>query len=179
MKSIGLNVPTPGRPLWMANPPTPGDALKFGMSMRFSVSVHGATTTFMRDLGLWTTCEGLQVTFSTVPIESGGVYGWELCLPEQVGYQNVTLSRGMTAKSSGQVQTWLASVSRSWQSGEPENMSVVITLLDTYREPVTRWELQNAWPVRWTGPTFDAGNSAIAIETLEFTHEGWLDQHAE
>ena len=34
-----------------------------------------------------------------------------------------------------------------------------------------RWSFRNAWPSKWTGPAFNASGNAIAIETLEITHE--------
>ena len=35
-----------------------------------------------------------------------------------------------------------------------------------------RWNVRAAWPVKWSGPAFDAGSDAIAIESLELAHEG-------
>jgi len=39
-----------------------------------------------------------------------------------------------------------------------------------------RWNVKNAWPSKWTGPSFDATSDALAIETLELTHEGVVVQ---
>jgi phage tail-like protein len=40
------------------------------------------------------------------------------------------------------------------------------------------WNFHNAFPAKWTGPTFDASQSAIAFESIELVHEGisrpWL-----
>ena len=35
-----------------------------------------------------------------------------------------------------------------------------------------RWNFFNAWPTKWTGPTFNAEGNDVAIETLELAHEG-------
>ncbi|MBV8935209.1 MAG: phage tail protein, partial [Alphaproteobacteria bacterium] len=37
---------------------------------------------------------------------------------------------------------------------------------------LARWNFINAWPAKWTGPTFNAESNDIAIETLELAHEG-------
>jgi phage tail-like protein len=35
-----------------------------------------------------------------------------------------------------------------------------------------RWNLDNCWPTKWTGPSFDATANEVAIESLEIAHEG-------
>jgi len=37
---------------------------------------------------------------------------------------------------------------------------------------VAEWEFSDAFPTKWTGPELNAGQSAIAIETLELAHSG-------
>jgi phage tail-like protein len=34
------------------------------------------------------------------------------------------------------------------------------------------WKLMNGWPVKWSGPDFDAGKNDLQIETIEIAHEG-------
>jgi phage tail-like protein len=45
-------------------------------------------------------------------------------------------------------------------------------LLDRQLQEQARWNFQRAWPTRWTGPSFNAESSELAIETLELAHEG-------
>ncbi len=35
------------------------------------------------------------------------------------------------------------------------------------------WDLVNAYPTKWTGPTFNSGNNDITVETLELVHHGF------
>ena len=50
---------------------------------------------------------------------------------------------------------------------------VTITLYSTAKqEESVRWTLNDAFPVKWVGPAFKAGEAATAIETLEFAHHG-------
>jgi phage tail-like protein len=37
-----------------------------------------------------------------------------------------------------------------------------------------RWNFVNAWPTKWTGPSFNAMGNAVAIESLEIAHEELL-----
>jgi phage tail-like protein len=37
---------------------------------------------------------------------------------------------------------------------------------------IARWSATGAFPVKYTGPTFDTNSAAIAFETIELTHLG-------
>jgi phage tail-like protein len=51
---------------------------------------------------------------------------------------------------------------------------LIITLLDYQLAPVMAWTLYQARPTRWDGPSLGASDNKVAIETLEFEHEGFL-----
>jgi len=62
-------------------------------------------------------------------------------------------------------------------SGKPDLRTVTILLLSgPGGEPVQRWELRKARPVRWSGPELDALSGELAIEELEITYESveWI-----
>jgi phage tail-like protein len=46
---------------------------------------------------------------------------------------------------------------------------------------VNQWRLVNAWPCRWSGPSFDALNDGIAFEEIELMFDDlvWLDRKHE
>jgi phage tail-like protein len=39
-----------------------------------------------------------------------------------------------------------------------------------------KYHLMNAYPVKWTGPELKASAGAVAIESLEFAHEGLVSR---
>jgi phage tail-like protein len=39
-------------------------------------------------------------------------------------------------------------------------------------DDVLTWQFRDAFPVKWQGPELNAGQSAVAVETLELCHEG-------
>ena len=47
-----------------------------------------------------------------------------------------------------------------------------ITLLNESRQPVLRWNFRAGWPIKWEGPSINATENEISIETLEIAHEG-------
>ena len=87
-------------------------------------------------------------------------------LPARVRYPNVTLRRGLTTSSD--LWNWWKTV----RDGALQRRTVVITLLDDSRQPVLRWTLLEAWPVKWELSELDASKNEVAIETLELAHEG-------
>ena len=51
---------------------------------------------------------------------------------------------------------------------------ITITLQDEQRNPVLKWRLINARPMKWTGPTLAAkGGSDVAMEELVIASEGF------
>jgi phage tail-like protein len=56
--------------------------------------------------------------------------------------------------------------------GADDRREVVIQQLDGPSGHVTNsWRLRNAWPSRWSGPSFDANGSGIAYEELEIVFD--------
>jgi phage tail-like protein len=47
-----------------------------------------------------------------------------------------------------------------------------IILMDDEGNDKVRWEFTDAWPSKWTGPSFNATGNDVAIDTLEIQHEG-------
>lgn len=49
-----------------------------------------------------------------------------------------------------------------------EKKSITIELLDVSHNTVAGWYVQEAFPIKWTGPQLQTSATAIAIQTLEF-----------
>lgn len=79
---------------------------------------------------------------------------------------DVTLKRGIM----GQTNFW------QWieitRVDPTHRRNVTITLQDEQHNPILKWKLINARPMKWTGPTFAAkGGSDAAMEELVLTAE--------
>src|ERR1700741_2474152 len=76
-----------------------------------------------------------------------------------------------------QVKRRLPHLSRFWKwratviAGNVERRNGSIILMDQTGQEKLRWNFFNAWPSKWTGPALNATSSAVAVETLEITHE--------
>ncbi len=86
--------------------------------------------------------------------------------PGILKYSNVTLKRGTT--DSQLFVSWMKSV----QEGKVERKTVVITLMDDAMNDVASWQLEKAWPTKYTAPDVNATSNEVAIESLELVCEG-------
>jgi phage tail-like protein len=127
---------------------------------------------FLVDLGF-----GDEMGFSEVEAASGDIEVIEYRegadrvnsarkLPGLAKYPSVTLKRGITGRTD--LFEWWKAV----RDGQIQRRNVTITLLDEQRQPVLRWLLRNAWPVKVEGPWLNASANEVAIESLELAHDG-------
>lgn len=86
-------------------------------------------------------------------------------LPGLNKFTAITLKRGIT--DSDELWKWRQTV----MDGKAERKNGSIILLDDTGAEKIRWNFANAWPTKWTGPSFNSTSTAVAIETLEITHE--------
>jgi hypothetical protein len=59
----------------------------------------------------------------------------------------------------------------SWAAAGTRTDAVLV-MYDSNSKPVARYYLENAWPSKIDGGSFDASKNEISIETLEIAHEG-------
>ena len=65
--------------------------------------------------------------------------------------------------------SWYDRVTR----GVIRRKNVTIMVLDRRRLPVMWWDVRDALPIKWTGPTFNASQeSDVAVESIELIHRG-------
>lgn len=87
-------------------------------------------------------------------------------LPGLIRYSSIVLKRGFTQDKS--LWSWFKGV----LDGTVQRSSGTITLLDSARNPVLRWNFREGWPSKWEGPLMTGKTNEIAIETLVIEHEG-------
>jgi phage tail-like protein len=110
---------------------------------------------------------GLAVEIEAVEYREGGDPSPPVRkLPGRAKYSNITLKRGSTPDLT--LWKWIKSV----VDGQAMRASVAITLLNNQRQPVARWNVREAWPCKYEGPSLNAKGNEVAIESLELCHEG-------
>jgi phage tail-like protein len=86
-------------------------------------------------------------------------------IPGLVTYGDVTLSRGVTSDS--KLWEWRAKA----VAGAVERHNISITLLDDLGNAKITWNLFEAWPTSWTGPSLNATADELAIEQITIAFE--------
>lgn len=129
-------------------------------ALRFHVEIEGI------EEAAFTECSGLQAETEVFTYEEGGLNNTVHQLPGRSKFSNVTLKRGVA--SSNELWDWYYKVIMG--TVERKNVSLVLYACD-YSE-VMRWNLANAFPVKWVGPNFRSDDNTALVETLELAHEG-------
>ena len=128
----------------------------------FEVEVDGFELMAFREV------TGLGAQVSVIEYRNGN--DRERLLRKQPGIKTFTpivLERGIVGDLA--LWEWFDSAGTSNPVGR---RSLTIKLLNEQHEPVLVWRVRNAWVSKWSGPSFNAASSDVAIETIEITHEG-------
>jgi phage tail-like protein len=145
--------------------PVPG--FNFVISLIDSSSVLSSLTSVMSALtGGFSECSGLEATLQVEEYPEGGENRYVHKFPTRMTYANIVLKRGITL--SEDLWNWHA----AYVNGTGKRRDGVILLLDEQQLPIKTWVFKRGLPLKWAGPTFNATQNAIAIETLEIMHEG-------
>ncbi len=86
--------------------------------------------------------------------------------PGLVKYTNITFKRGVIDEN--EFLPWVVDAF----SGKLTRKTIVINLYDDADAIVASWQLINAWPARYAGPELNGMGSEVAVESIEFAHEG-------
>lgn len=122
--------------------------------LRFGVEIEGLV------VGWFTQCAGLSVEREVVPYEEGGLNAYVHQLPGRVKSAQITLKRGV---ADPELWGWFQKGQYDLKV-ERHNVSIVVYGVD-YAEK-DRWDLVNAFPLKWEGPESKADSSQVAVETL-------------
>lgn len=125
----------------------------------FLVELDGITRAGFRE------CSGLDTSTDLVEYREGADPTHKRKLTGLSTFSNITLKWGIT--DSDELWRWRQTV----VDGRAERKNGSIILLDEAGNEKVRWNFLNAWPAKWTGPTFNATETAVAVETLELAHE--------
>ena len=86
-------------------------------------------------------------------------------LPGLTKYKPITLKRGII----GDLTFW--NWIRRGITGDVQRVEGSIVLKNEAGTEVMRWNFDRAWPSKYTGPSLNAKNSEVALETLEIQVE--------
>ncbi|MAU12353.1 MAG: phage tail protein [Anaerolineaceae bacterium] len=108
---------------------------------------------------------GLDRTIAPIEYRNGDEPNTVRKLVGLTSYSNITFKRGYTKDLA--LWTWHDRV----REGDIQRESGSITLLNEAHEPVLTWNFDNAWPTKISGPSLNAKNNEVALESLELVVE--------
>jgi phage tail-like protein len=139
-------------------PPT-GSRTDPYLGFNFLVEIDGITQAGFQEVS------GLDASTDNVDYREGADPLHHRKLSGLNKFSPISLKRGIT--DTDELWKWRQTV----MDGKTERKNGSIVLLDDAGAEKIRWNFSNAWPTKWTGPSFNAATTAVAIETLEITHE--------
>lgn len=137
-----------------------GDRTDPYRNFRFLLEIDGITQAGFSEVS------GLEISTDVVDYREGNELPWVRKLSGLNKYIELTLKWGTT--DSAELYEWyMKSV-----NGAAERKNGSVVLQDETGEEKLRWNFINAWPSKWTGPSFNATANEVAIENLTLVHEG-------
>lgn len=118
-------------------------------------------------VGGFSSISGLEITTAVDKVVAGGKSNGTTNLIKNTTYSDLVLKKGLS--DTDMLFTWY----RYIQEGLAVKRNITLFLLDHKGTPTTWWDLYNAMPIKWVGPSLEAmgGQSAIATESITITYE--------
>jgi phage tail-like protein len=123
-------------------------------AFRFVVDVDG------KRQGVFTECTLPSIEWDVEEVKEGGLNVYTHQLPGRRKGVKLTLKNGV---GTDDLVEWYVNT----MSEKFARKTVTLALLDAKYNAVMTWEIQGAYPVKWTGPQLKSSDNSIAIQTLE------------
>lgn len=114
-------------------------------------------------------CSGLEASIDVFEWREGGQNTYVHKFPGRASFSNVTLKHGVIYLYDD-LWTW----HNGFVKGEGKRKDGLIVLMNEARKPVKVWKFLKGVPMKWSGPSLNAAQSSVAVESLEISHEGLL-----
>jgi phage tail-like protein len=116
--------------------------------------------------GGFSDCGGLQMETEVHDFSEGGLntHTWKFATRSKQA--NLTLKRGIVNKV---LWDWYHDIT----IGKMKFRNGTITVLDSSgKQPLLEFQVSKAFPVKWVGPELNAAQNNLAVESVEFAHQG-------
>ena len=130
----------------------------------FHVEIDGISQAQFRE------CTGLDSESEIIEYKEAGKDGQTVVRkqPGALKWSNIVLKRGITDIM--ELWEWRKLVEQGKVNDARKSGSVV--LYNQGNEEIARWNFQDGWPSKITGPQAKADGNEVAIEELTIAHEG-------
>ncbi len=118
-------------------------------------------------VGGFSEASGLETSLEVEEYKEGGRNDRVRKFPTRNTWTNLRLKRGLAR--SEDLWRWYY----DFVEGRGKRRDLTVTLQNDLHLPVRVWHFHRALPVKWSGPSLNAGQSEVAVEELEIAHEGF------
>ena len=109
----------------------------------------------------FTECTLPNIEWESQELKEGGLNTYTHQLPGRRKATKVSLKNGI---GKSELLNWyIEAISKT-----VSRKKLTITLLNSLQETVIVWDIENAYPIKWSGPQLRTSENTIAIQTLEF-----------
>jgi phage tail-like protein len=129
-------------------------------AFNFQFTLEGVSPDGQAPGGTFTEIAGLTATVGMIKYRAGADLLWFTKLPGLVEHDDLTLKYGTTG--SVVFWNWILSAMR----GQTQRANGSVKLLDENRQVVMRWNITEAFPTKYTGPSMNAANNEFSVEEL-------------
>jgi phage tail-like protein len=137
------------------------------LSFQFKVTVDSRNGT--RVIGGFSDVSGLVAETEVETLRVGGLNNTDVTLPGPTKFSSrLVLKRGLGDPAL--LWNWYLKILR----GAITRENVTIDLMLPDGQTRASWTFRDACPVKWTGPELHAATSAVAFESLDLVHGGFL-----
>ena len=133
---------------------------KFRFEVDFGDKLNSKVS-FQEVSGLDKETQVLEYRHSNKPLYS------TIKMPGIAKFGNITMKKGLIGNNKS-FWDWYQQI----QMNTIKRRTVTIRLLDETGNTAMEWQLINAWPTKITGTDLKSDGNEVAIETVEFAHEG-------
>jgi len=123
-------------------------------AFRFVVDVEGERQ------AAFTECTLPTLEFDVEEIKEGGLNTHTHQLPGRRKGARISLKNGV---AKGKLLSWYLEGFDKAVTRKP----LTITLLNAQFQPLMVWNIQESYPIKWSGPQLKSDDNAIAIQTLD------------
>lgn len=118
--------------------------------------------------GNFAKCEGIEYELNMDTYSEGGKNTAPHLFPSDVIPKRLILERGIIEGDN--LAVWLDTA----RTGVFKELTGKIDLRNEIGETIYSWDIEGAYPVKYSGPVFDAGESKFAVTRIEVMHKGIL-----
>ena len=117
-------------------------------------------------LGGFSECSGLEMSLKVDEWNEGGNNCTVLKFPARMSWGNLTFKKGTGASAA--LWDW----AYGYAIGKGVRRDGLVVLMNELHVPNNIWYFRRGLPLKWSGPALNAAQNAVAVESIEISHEG-------